>query len=270
MTVGPFLEQKASVGFRKLRPRWGGAHAGSAPGLQALIRSGSSSQREGTRRQVRLGEVGRRQRPPQTQGQMKGHSPEGHRYPKMSADSQRHPESLPCNSGYTQTCQLPGSPHQLLNQHAASPLSRPRGNGVSVSPSRPPDPQAKPLKPVPRGAWKPGKALREAHSSQNAAAGPGGPGTGKALAVLHPTRGGVHAPSPGGWKAAIVMGQGPRGRGPAGPRTPGDGAQVAENPRGREGSGKQDRKSRGSTSHRTPLTTHKNEKKRVKISRQQQ
>ena len=38
--MGPFLEQKASVGFRKLRPRGGGAHAGSAPGLQALVRQG--------------------------------------------------------------------------------------------------------------------------------------------------------------------------------------------------------------------------------------
>lgn len=51
-----------------------------------------------------------------------------------------------CNSGYTQTCQLVGSPCQLLNQHAASRLSRPREMESSISPSRPPDLHAKPLK----------------------------------------------------------------------------------------------------------------------------
>lgn len=241
--MGPFLEQKVSAGFQKLRPRGGGAHVGSAPGLQALVRSGSSSQREGTRRQVWLGEVGRRQRQPQTQGQMKGCSPEGQipqhecrlsEAPRAPALQLRLHIDMPATGVH---------PCQLLNQHAASRLSRPRGNGVSVSPSWLPNPQAKPLKPVPRCARKPGEARREAHSSQNAAAGPGSPGIGKALAVLHLTHGSVHTPSPGGWKVAVVTGQGPRGRGPAGPTTPGDGAQVAENPGGREGAGKQDRKS---------------------------
>lgn len=102
-------------------------------------------------------------------------------------------------------------PNQLLNQHAASLLSRPRGNGVSVSPSRPPDPQAKPLKPVPRCARKPGEARGEAHSSQNAVTGPGSPGTGKALAVLHPTPGGVHAPAQGDGRRPSLWGKGHEG-----------------------------------------------------------
>ena len=138
--MGPFLEQKASVGFWKFRPR-GEVHTqGQCLVCRALVRSGPSSQREGTRRQVRLGVVGRRQRQPQTQGRMKG-LPGRAQIPQRECRPSEAPRIPALQLGLHTDMPATGVPPcQLLNQHSASWLSMPQETESAFPLPGPPTP----------------------------------------------------------------------------------------------------------------------------------